>query len=150
MAGKKRRERLLVWWPVFLLYTALMVWLLFGQRLGTGVYTQHLAEGMNLTPLATLKRYWLLLRGNDGDLVRHAFVNLVGNVVMFVPLGFLLPRLFPNLRRFFRSLFLAAVLIVAVEVIQYVTMLGTCDVDDLILNLPGVMLGYWLYRLFLH
>lgn len=148
MAGRKRYGAGLFWWLVFLCYSALMLWLLFGQRLGTSIYAEHLADGMNLTPLATLKRYWQLLHSNDGGLVRHAFFNLAGNVVMFIPLGFLLPRVFPRLRDFLKTVVFAALLIVTVEAIQYYTMLGSCDVDDLLLNLPGVILGYGLYKLF--
>ena len=145
MAGKK--QNLFFWRLIFLCYSALMLWLLFGQRVGSIAYTQHLAQGMNLTPFATLKRYWQLLRSSDGALVRHAFINLAGNVVMFIPLGYLLPRAFPQLRKFFKTLFLATLMILLIEAVQYFTRLGSCDVDDLILNIPGVILGFWLYRI---
>ena len=68
-------------------------------------------------------------------------------MVMFVPLGWLLPAVWERLRAFFKTFFLSAVLICAVEAIQYVTTLGSCDVDDLILNLLGITLGYALWRL---
>ena len=129
-----------------MLYTVLMLWLLFGQRWGTPIYQQQLAENINLVPLVTLKRYWQLLQGSDGALVRHAFINLGGNVVMFVPLGALLPGVFPRLRKFWKTFFFSGALIVTIEIVQYFTLLGTCDIDDLILNLAGVTLGYLLYR----
>lgn len=145
MAGKRKKTGF--WWYVlFVLYCLLMLWLLFGQRWGTELYRQHLAENMNLIPFATLRRYWELLQGGDGSLVRHAFINLAGNVIMFVPLGFFLPKLFPGVRKFYENFLLCAGLIATVEAIQYLTLLGSCDVDDLILNLVGISLGHLLYR----
>jgi glycopeptide antibiotics resistance protein len=67
---------------------------------------------------------------------------------MFVPLGALLPAVYTRLRSFFKTVFFSALLIAGVEAVQYVTLLGTCDIDDLILNLAGVILGYILYRCF--
>lgn len=146
MAGKEKKSRRLLWLLPLGVYCALMLWLLFGQRWGTELYRQNLAENMNLQPFATLQLYWQLLQGGDGSLVRHAFINLAGNVIMFIPLGFLLPKAFAGLRKFFKVFFLCGLLIVLVEAVQYVTLLGTCDVDDLILNMAGVTLGYILYR----
>jgi len=127
----------------FVVYCVLMLWLLFGQRWGTEIYTQQLAANVNWKPFATVERYFNMLKNQQNQkLLRHAIINLAGNVVMFVPLGFFLPRIFPRLRGFFRTFFLAAVLICLVEAVQYATALGTCDVDDLILNMFGVILGY--------
>ena len=127
----------------FVAYCAWMLWLLFGQRItGTGEIAP-LAERMNLDPFATIGRYWPLLLGEKGlTLRRLAVINLVGNVVMFVPLGFCLPRIFPRFRGFFRTFFAGLLMIVAVEAIQLLTALGVCDIDDLILNMVGITIGY--------
>ena len=42
---------------------------------------------------------------------------------------------------------IAAVLICVIELVQLVTALGSCDVDDLILNLPGILLGWVIHKL---
>jgi len=130
----------------FFIYCLLMLWLLFGQRLGTqdyGSYTQQLADNLNLEPLKTIKLYLRLLqRSESAYLVRHAFINLVGNVVMFVPLGYLLCGVFPKQRKFFMFLLCVTALILVVEGVQYITLLGSCDVDDLLLNLAGAILGW--------
>lgn len=130
----------------FVCYCGWMLWLLFGQRLGTEVYAQQLALSINLKPLATVGRYLALLeRRPSAALVRHAIVNLAGNVVMFIPLGFFLPCIFIRLRGFFRTALAALLLILAVELVQYFTMLGTCDIDDLILNMTGVFVGFLIW-----
>ena len=143
MANKtKRSGRQILLRAAFLAYVLWMLWLLFGQRWGTEIYSQELAKSMNLQPFVTIKHYIALLKNGPSGLVTHAVINLVGNVVMFVPLGFCLPKIFPKFRNFFRTFFFCVLLIVAVELLQYYTYLGTCDIDDLILNMAGVTIGY--------
>lgn len=138
---EKRIDRHPVARLLFLLYVCWMLWLLFGQRWGEN----HTGE-LNLQPLVTIRLFWRLLGHSDPALVRRAVINLVGNVVMFVPLGYFPAHIFPQMRRFFRMLLLSIGVIVAVELTQLATGLGSCDIDDLILNLPGVILGWLLWR----
>lgn len=136
---------------LFLLYCGLMLWLLFGQRIEGPfhIFPEDAKENINLVPFATVKLYLRLLQnGASQALLRHAVVNLAGNVVMFVPLGWLLPGVWEKLRAFFKTLLLTALLISLVEAVQFATGLGSCDVDDLILNLLGVVLGYGFWRMF--
>ena len=139
--GKRSKGQVLLR-MAFVAYVVWMLWLLFGQRLGTEIYSQELARSMNLQPLATIKHFLKLLESDNPGLVTHAKINLVGNVVMFIPLGFCLPRIFPKLRGFFKTFFFCFVLIIAVELLQYYSLLGTCDIDDLILNMAGIIIGY--------
>ena len=125
----------------FVIYVAAMIWLLFGQRWGEEFY-----RSVNLRPFVTLRLYWKLLHGESDYYVRHAFINLVGNVVMFIPLGFFQPYLMKFLRKWYRTLFSTAVLILTIECIQYLTGLGSCDIDDVILNVAGAIIGYILWR----
>ncbi len=143
--GRKRKGNRILLQLLFLTYVALMLWLLFGQRFDGGMTAR---ENWNLIPLKTLKLYaQIILRSANADLVRHAFINLAGNVVMFLPLGFFLPAIWKNQRNFFLCLFTVALIIIVIEAVQYATMLGSCDIDDLLLNLPGSILGYGFQRL---
>ena len=130
-------------------YVLLMLWLLFGQRIGPGLwesYPQRLAQNCNLSPFSTVAEFIGILRaGIRSGAARHAFVNLAGNMIMFVPLGSLLPGSFAGLRRFGMCMAVCTGLLIAVELIQLFTLLGVCDVDDLMLNLAGAALGYLLY-----
>lgn len=133
---------------VFGLYCAVMIWLLFLQRrpriVDTG-YLDTVRQNLNLQPGDTIRRF--LAVWNTPVYHRAAIVNLVGNIVMFIPLGFGLPWAHAGLRRFWKTLLLSAGIIVLVELTQLVTLLGRCDVDDLILNLIGVAVGYFLWFL---
>ena len=74
-----------------------------------------------------------------------AIINLVGNTVLFVPIGFLAHLIYRKMR-WQRSLVLAIAVGVAMEVMEGTLRVGVVDVDDVILNALGVMTGYWLYR----
>ena len=136
----------------FALYGVIMLWLLFGQRLGAdipGTYWERLQDNINLIPFFTIREFLHTAQQTANPyLLRHAFINLAGNVVMFVPLGFFPPCLWESLRGFGRCLLFSAASIVVIEIIQLFTLLGSCDVDDLLLNMVGVAIGYGLYRYF--
>ena len=135
------------WKRAFFCYCALMLWLLFGQRIG-----QAARGGVNLVPFYTIKNYCYVIRHPYSDsILRHVIINLVGNVVMFVPLGFFLPKLWRGQRRFFKFLLTVILVIAAIEAVQLCTMLGSLDVDDLILNTAGGVIGYifcWIWENF--
>lgn len=134
----------------FVWYMLLMVWLLYGQRLGYAredCFAEYCSNNVNLRPFRTIGNYWYVaLRTSDRQLLRHIIVNLAGNVVMFVPLGFFLPLNLPRLRKFWRSLLWMVLIIGCIECLQLVTMLGSLDVDDLILNLIGAVIGYGIWN----
>ena len=134
---------------LFMAYCALMLWLLF-DRPGyiPGIpYWEQVTRHLNLVPLRTLRLFAGLLDSSHPEYVRAAIINLGGNVIMFVPLGFLLPRVFPKLSSLPAVLLTTAAIITAVEVLQLLTLVGSCDIDDLILNLLGSALGYGLHKL---
>lgn len=143
---------------LFALYALIMLWLLYGQRARTvfpsaGVYygeeyLMRLRQSYNLVPFRTVRQFAALLEtSRSAFLARHAFINLAGNIVMFVPLGVFLPYFFEKLRRYGRFAAVTAVLIVLVELVQWVSLLGRADIDDLILNVLGASVGFALFRL---
>ena len=135
-------------WNMFLfaVYSAIMLWLLF-DRVG-GIdgmpYWDQVRANLNLEPFHTIK---LFLNVLDSRIYSaSAIINLGGNVILFIPLGFFLPRVFPGLRKFHRTLLATVLIISAVELTQLFTLLGCCDIDDLILNVTGATLGYILHK----
>ena len=134
-------------------YAVLMLWLLFGQRIGgtSMTWESWLETSVNLIPGRTVVN---LFRGawnqwiyqGETALLRFALINNLGNIVMFIPLGCGLPMLW--LRQRHRGCFLLTVLLIilAVETVQLVTMLGSWDVDDLLLNLLGAAIGFAIWK----
>lgn len=90
----------------------------------------------NFVPFKTILSYLL---GYKGWII--AGINLVGNIVPLVPIGFLAPFVFRNMT-WKKSLVLAAATGLAIEGMQVVFRVGIFDIDDLILNGLGVMIGY--------
>ena len=76
----------------------------------------------------------------------NSFENLVGNIVAFVPFGFLLPYVIKREKCFWVMLFQAFFLVVGIEVFQLFSAFGAFDVDDILLNCFGAVLGYLVYR----
>ena len=135
---------------IFIAYCALMAWLLFGrERYDAPMgYWKQIANNMNLLPFETIVMFAnFLINDYNVGLKRHAIVNLVGNVIMFVPLGFFMSALWKKFRPLWRCLLWGAGITVCVELIQLFALVGSCDFDDLMLNVVGIGLGYGAYRL---
>ncbi|MDQ8143054.1 VanZ family protein [Chryseobacterium sp. CFS15] len=71
---------------------------------------------------------------------------VLGNVVMFIPFGFL-GWVFPQLNNLKNLIITFVSTIVIVEALQYFSRLGVFDVDDVILNTFGVLLGWQMKRI---
>ena len=71
------------------------------------------------------------------------------NVLLFMPMGYLMPEWFKGHSVNVWSVLLMSLIISgAIELIQLLTALGWCDVDDLICNLLGSVMGFGIYRIF--
>ncbi|SEP15025.1 VanZ family protein [Paenibacillus sp. OV219] len=73
-----------------------------------------------------------------------ATVALIANIILFVPMGFLVPFVIRK-KSFLKTMGTSLAIIVAIEMIQYVTNLGATDIDDVILNMTGSLIGYILF-----
>ena len=134
---------------LFSLYCGLMLWLTLDRSgAAEGVpYWEQVRDSLNLVPFRTILKFVPLLTFSRASLVRLAVVNLFGNIVMFIPLGFFLPRVFPKLRRIWKTLLVTLLSISVIELVQLFSLVGSCDIDDLILNLTGAVIGYGIFKL---
>lgn len=73
----------------------------------------------------------------------NAFV--VENVLLFIPYGFVCPWAFPWLRGFFRNTFATFVTSLGVETFQLITGRGYFQIDDILTNVLGAVIGYVIY-----
>lgn len=78
--------------------------------------------------------------------LKAIIIIVLGNVIMFIPFGFL-GWVLPKLKNLKSLLFAFISAIVIVEALQYFTRMGICEIDDVILNTFGVFLGWLLCRL---
>ena len=134
---------------LFVIYCLMLVYLLFiqnGLRYGYTFYgfelfsRDHVNVTCNFVPFKMIRNYlWAWSHG----MVRYAVTNLIGNIVLFMPIGYFMPVLFSKtFGRFWTFLIIAAAISIVVELIQFITMMGATDIDDVILNVCGAGIAY--------
>ena len=97
-------------------------------------------SGANLVPFRTIKSY-------ISDLSYGvSYMNILGNIIPFIPMGFLIPMAFPSQRNITKTLISSFLLIFSVEILQLMLFLGSFDVDDIILNLLSCFIGYIFFK----
>lgn len=72
--------------------------------------------------------------------------NLAVNIIMFMPCGFLAPLFFKK-HKLWHILMFGIALSIIVEILQALLGVGTVDIDDVILNTCGLLLGFGIYKL---
>jgi glycopeptide antibiotics resistance protein len=103
--------------------------------------SRHTGPG-NFMPFKTI---FPLLSGQTNHLI--AMVSLFGNILPFMPVGFLAPFVNRSMT-WQKSLVLAIAVGLAMESMEVVFRVGIFDVDDILLNACGVMLGYGIWVMF--
>ncbi len=127
----------------FLAYLCLLVYLMFFFE-GYGRTTENRQYMYNLIPLQEIRRF-LVYRRVLG--YRVVLENLLGNIVGFIPYGFILPLIYKSKRKLWIITLLTMEFSLMIELTQLVLKVGSCDVDDVILNTLGGMLGYGLFSI---
>ena len=133
-------------WTIFLIYCFVLVYVLFLSR-GTRdgfTFAEYMRRFTNFIPFKTIVEY--VQRYIDG--YRNLSVlNLLGNFVLFMPMGVLLPCVIRKLDRFWKVTLTVLGMVVMVEIVQGILRVGSVDIDDVIFNVVGAMIGYGLIRL---
>ena len=93
---------------------------------------------VNLFPLMNLFDY---------DNKRDLLLNVIGNVAMFIPSGIVLPIIYKRLNSFVKVILAGGGISLCIEIIQLPFSVRVSDIDDLILNTVGVIMGYGIYTL---
>ena len=94
----------------------------------------------NLVPFHTLAIYWRNL-GSEFWLR-----NLFGNLGLLFPLGLLGPIAFPFLARWWRIALVALLYSAAIELTQLAVPDRSADIDDVIVNVAGALIGYLIFN----
>ena len=79
-----------------------------------------------------------------------ALKNLLGNIIPFMPFGFLLPIAYKKFSSPIKVIGTGIVTILFIELFQFFTKLGSFDIDDIILNMLGIICGYLIFVLIKH
>jgi len=142
-AERKRALLNILLYAVFGVYIVLLALILFRQH--------HAARSVNLIPLRSIISYLTGVDLVSDSGIDPAFLrglglsNILGNIVIFVPLGVYI-TLFSRDKRVWKNALLAAAASLAVETVQVIFRMGIGDIDDVILNGIGGLLGVLLCR----
>lgn len=143
-------------WIFFILYLVLLITLtLFDEEFSR--YWQfifvaskeeinnYFTSQVNLIPFNTIisyiKNYNELL---DSSIV---IINIYGNFIAFMPFAFFLPMLFKTQNKFSNYLFTMIFIVLGIEVAQLLTLSGSFDIDDFILNIFGALVMFGVMKI---
>lgn len=138
----KRKVMRIIWW-IYIVLLFLVVVIKF-----RGSFSE-LRERMNYYSMENSINYNLVPFKSIGSQIKHiseswALINLLGNIVPFVPFGFLLPIAYKRINSFVKVFSVGLLSVILIEVFQFITKLGSFDVDDIMLNSIGIIIGYFL------
>ncbi|MFC4322057.1 VanZ family protein [Litchfieldia salsa] len=97
----------------------------------------------NLIPFSTIKNYFQYF--SHYPLLTWS-INIIGNVTVFVPFGILIPLSSKRNMKLVTFIFVFLLGITTLEIMQFITRVGSFDVDDIILNTTGALIGFILLK----
>lgn len=137
---KKRKIIIKISGILFFMYSCLMIWEVF-----VGPYRSYSGiRRYNLYPFKTIVDYFMNSRQYSFDVL---FINLAANIVTFIPLGFFASLLFKKFNSIITVAVFSTITITAIETLQFVFNVGVFDIDDIILNTLGCIIGFIFYRI---
>lgn len=144
MKNRAKNEKYALWggrvlFAVYLI--GLCYFLLFAENYGR-IHGQEIYR-YNLIPFKEIERFWKYRQ----ELGIHSFYNLAGNVLIFLPAGFFIPKLWKEKKGFLFTVCVTFEISLFIESLQLIFRVGSFDVDDLILNTIGGMLGYFVLQI---
>ena len=101
---------------------------------------EYLQNQVNIIPFKTILEYikrWEHI----------AIYNLFGNIIAFAPMGLFLPLLFKKQNKLKTFILTNIAIILTIELFQFLSLSGSFDIDDLILNLIGSLTIYSLFKI---
>ncbi|MBU3135342.1 VanZ family protein [Clostridium gasigenes] len=138
--NKRERIKTVFLYGVFICYILLLIKILFLSRIS---HLEH--RSINLIPFYSIMEY---ISGSSANIKAFAFSNVVGNIVIFIPLGTYL-SLFKNDKRVKPNFLFIFIVSLFVEIIQGLLGIGASDIDDIILNCLGGLIGILGYKFLL-
>lgn len=122
-------------------YTVWMLYLLFFASFR---FSETILFTIKTVPFKTIDEYTINVIRYDK---LEFFKNIFGNIILFIPYGFL-GILYPKLNNVIWSILTFFVVINLVEFSQFYFKRGFADIDDVILNTFGFVIGFVIYKRF--
>ena len=114
--------------------------IVLGATIGDRVSTDSKSLSMHL--FSSYKDAW-------NNFSPGAWRNIILNILMFVPLGILLPLIFKNCRKYWVTYLIGLFFTLIIEVIQLISGRGIFEIDDIFNNTLGCIIGYGIVMIFI-
>ena len=79
----------------------------------------------------------------------NSLYNVIGNILLFIPFGFAIPLLFKNHNKLFKVTLYGFIASFSIELLQYLTCTNFTDIDDVIFNTLGALVGFLTFNIFI-
>lgn len=152
--NKLFKFNLIVWLCLYIVFLlSLTLFDTYFNRNGINIFSldkdmvkEYMNSSFNIIPLKTIKLYF---NGyNGGYLSKSLFLyNIIGNLCALMPLSFFLPLLFKKQNNILIFILTIILIVIGIESMQFLTLSGSCDIDDLILNLSGSLVLYLILKI---
>lgn len=141
---------------LFVLYLLILAdFTLVDETLGRNVFNilswneteffDYVNNNTNLIPFETVE---LFINGyfNNKLTLLDMLGNIFGNLAAFMPFDFFVPLIFKGINRWYKLMSVVLPSVIAVELLQFVFLTGSSDIDDVILNSMGALIMYAVLR----
>ena len=142
---KKRKIIRVISRICFVVYMAFLVYFLLLSD-GFGRIEGYSEYHYSLVPFREIMRF---IRYREYIDFMSVVINLLGNVVAFMPFGALIRWVVDRKMHWYQAMGYTFLFSLSVELLQLVAKVGVFDVDDLILNTIGGLIGFWVYYILL-
>lgn len=142
---------------LFLLYTLMVIDFTlindnFGRNISNiflankGEIAKYFLEKTNIIPFATVKLFINAYKNDSLDTI-VVIENILGNLFVFMPFAFLVPQVFKMINSTLKFLCFISLVVLGIEILQFVFLTGSADIDDFILNIGGAMAAYAIFNI---
>lgn len=101
-------------------------------------FTFNLGSDLNFIPFGWLR---------EPNVINQIINEVIPNIIMFIPLGFFIPVVFKKMRKISNTALIVILITFSIEFIQYFVGRSS-DIDDIIINLLGGIIGYGIFKVF--
>ena len=139
----KRRMFYILHSIAFIIYLINLTYQLF---LNPSLRHVKAVSSVNISPLKTMFLYYNAYTRHTLP-IKNIILNMIWNVMLFMPFGYFVYVLCKPMRSFLPYFIFFLFLITGVEGIQYVARVGSADIDDIILNMSGVLILFIIMKI---
>jgi glycopeptide antibiotics resistance protein len=135
---------------LFIVYVCIFIYSVFLVHSEKGISSENIYKLFNFIPFKKTYTDFIYIIENGPFARSNLAKNIFGNILLFMPLPFFLRMIF-NIHKMAHVLLIGLLLSLWVETMQYIFVLGVSDIDDVLLNVLGVYVGFLLiYSVQLH